>query len=73
MPAPKNKKPRRHGDTEKESIKRSATEYLRDQGLPTTLTLLDLRGSVPAPGPQDFGAIRKQVVIVAHNKTEGVE
>jgi hypothetical protein len=69
MPAPKNKKPRRHGDTEKESIKRSVTEYLRDQGLPTTLTLLDLRGSVPIPGPQDFDAIRKQVGEILHRRT----
>ncbi len=28
---------------------------------PLTRTLLDLRGSVPVPGPQDFDAIRRQV------------
>jgi hypothetical protein len=61
MPTPKRKKPLSHVSTEKELRKRSVTEYLRDAGLPTTLTLLDLRGSVPVPGPQDFEAIRKEV------------
>jgi len=28
---------------------------------PLKQTLLDLRGSVPVDGPQDFGAIRQQV------------
>ena len=28
---------------------------------PLTSTLLDLRGSVPVDGPQDFAAIREQV------------
>jgi AbrB family looped-hinge helix DNA binding protein len=30
--------------------------------LPLTRTLLDLRGSVPVSEPQDFDAIRRQVV-----------
>jgi AbrB family looped-hinge helix DNA binding protein len=30
--------------------------------LPLTQTLLDLRGSVPVSGVQDFKAIRKQVI-----------
>ncbi len=29
---------------------------------PLTRTLLDLRGSVPISGPQDFAAIRRQVL-----------
>ena len=29
---------------------------------PLTRTLLDLRGSVPVSGPQDFAAIRQQVI-----------
>jgi hypothetical protein len=29
---------------------------------PLTRTLLDLRGSVPVSGPQDFTAIRRQVI-----------
>ncbi len=29
---------------------------------PLTRTLLDLRGSVPVSGPQDFDAIRRQVI-----------
>jgi len=29
---------------------------------PLTQTLLDLRGSVPVSGPQDFTAIRRQVI-----------
>lgn len=29
---------------------------------PMTQSLLDLRGSVPVDGPQDFPAIRKQVI-----------
>ena len=29
---------------------------------PITRTLLDLRGSVPAAAPQDFNAIRQQVI-----------
>ena len=29
---------------------------------PLTATLLDLRGTVPVEGPQDFTAIRRQVV-----------
>ncbi len=29
---------------------------------PLTRTLLDLRGSVPVSGPQDFDAIRQQVI-----------
>ena len=29
---------------------------------PVTKTLLDLRGSVPVEGEQDFSAIRKQVI-----------
>jgi len=29
---------------------------------PLTKTLLDLRGSVPVTGPQDFDAIRRQVI-----------
>ena len=29
---------------------------------PLTKTLLDLRGSVPVSGPQDFPAIRQQVI-----------
>ena len=29
---------------------------------PLNQTLLDLRGSVPVPGPQDFDAIRRQVL-----------
>jgi AbrB family looped-hinge helix DNA binding protein len=34
---------------------------------PITQTLLDLRGSVPVAGPQDFDAIRKEV-LTAHSK-----
>ncbi len=29
---------------------------------PLTQTLFDLRGSVPVSGPQDFSAIRRQVI-----------
>ena len=29
---------------------------------PLTSTLLDLRGSIPVEGPQDFTAIRRQVI-----------
>jgi len=29
---------------------------------PLTQTLLDLRGSVPVAGPQDFAAVRQQVI-----------
>lgn len=29
---------------------------------PLTSTLLDLRGSVPVAGPQDFAAVRAQVI-----------
>ncbi len=29
---------------------------------PMTRTLLDMRGSVPVPGPQDFDAIREEVM-----------
>jgi len=72
MPAQKRKRIRRHTVTEKDLMKNSVTQRLRDKGLPTTLTLLDLRGSVPVPGPQDFDAIRQQVM-VAHNNIEGVE
>ena len=72
MPAQKRKRIRRHAVTEKDLIKNSVTQRLRDNGLPTTVTLLDLRGSVPVPGPQDFDAIRQQVM-VAHNNIEGVE
>ncbi len=34
---------------------------------PLTRTLLDLRGSIPVSGPQDFVAIRRQV-LQAHAK-----
>ena len=37
---------------------------------PVTQTLLDLRGSVPVSGEQDFDAIRKQV-ITQRAKTTG--
>jgi hypothetical protein len=62
MAVPKRKKPRRHGNTEKNLVKNSMEERIRDQVPPTTPTLLDLRGSVPVPGPQDFDAIRQQVI-----------
>jgi hypothetical protein len=42
-------------------LKNSGAQLLRDKGISTTLTLLDLRGSVPVTGPQDLDAIRKQV------------
>jgi len=29
---------------------------------PFSKTLFDLRGSIPVPGPQDFAAIRRQIV-----------
>ena len=29
---------------------------------PLTRTLLDLRGTIPVSGPQDFAAIRQQVI-----------
>ena len=34
---------------------------------PLTSTLLDLRGSIPVSGPQDFTAIRKEV-LKRHNR-----
>jgi hypothetical protein len=61
MPTRKEKKPRRHGNTEKEKLKNSLSQIPAEDGLPATLTLLDLRGSVPVSGPQDFDDIRKQV------------
>lgn len=36
---------------------------------PLTRTLLDLRGSVPVSGPQDFAAIRQQVLTAQAQKT----
>lgn len=35
---------------------------------PLTRTLLDLRGSVPVSGPQDFAAIRQQVLATQAQK-----
>jgi len=35
---------------------------------PLPQTLLDLRGSVPVSEPQDFSAIRRQVITERHNK-----
>lgn len=35
---------------------------------PLTHTLLDLRGSVPVSGPQDFAAIRQQVLAAQTQK-----
>jgi hypothetical protein len=61
MPTSKGKKPRRRGNTENMELKNSGAQLLRDKGISTTLTLLDLRGSVPVTGPQDLDAIRKQV------------
>jgi AbrB family looped-hinge helix DNA binding protein len=37
---------------------------------PITQTLLDLRGSVPVTGPQDFDAIRKQVTTARSERNE---
>jgi len=37
---------------------------------PITQTLLDLRGSVPVTGPQDFDAIRKQVIAARSVRNE---
>ena len=37
---------------------------------PITQTLLDLRGSVPVKGPQDFDAIRKQVIAARSERDE---
>jgi len=34
---------------------------------PLTSTLLDLRGSIPVSGPQDFTAVRKKVLKI-HNR-----
>lgn len=34
---------------------------------PLTSTLLDLRGSIPVSGPQDFTAVRKEV-LKKHNR-----
>jgi AbrB family looped-hinge helix DNA binding protein len=41
--------------------------------LPLTKTLLDLRGSVPVAGPQDFAAIRRQVIEAHARKVAQVE
>lgn len=41
--------------------------------LPLTQTLLDLRGSVPVSGPQDFAAIRRQVREAHARKVAAVE
>lgn len=41
--------------------------------LPLTQTLLDLRGSVPVAGPQDFAAIRRQVIETHARKVAEVE
>jgi hypothetical protein len=61
MTVPKQKKSQKRSGTKKNHKKHIVTQLLRDNGLPTTLTLLDLRGSVLVSGPQDFDAIRKQV------------
>ena len=37
---------------------------------PITQTLLDLRGSVPVAGPQDFDAIRKEVLTARSKRNE---
>jgi len=37
---------------------------------PITQTLLDLRGSVPVTGPQDFDAIRKEVLTARSKRNE---
>jgi AbrB family looped-hinge helix DNA binding protein len=37
---------------------------------PITQTLLDLRGSVPVTGSQDFDAIRKQVIAARSERDE---
>ena len=39
--------------------------------LPLTQTLLDLRGSVTVAGPQDFAAIRQQVLAARANRASG--
>jgi antitoxin PrlF len=38
---------------------------------PLTQTLLDLRGSVAVAGPQDFAAIRQQVLATRANRASG--
>ena len=40
---------------------------------PLTRTLLDLRGSVSVSGPQDFAAIRQQVIEAHARKVAGDE
>jgi len=40
---------------------------------PLSQTILDLRGSVPVAGPQDFGAIRQQVLEAQSRRIAGVE
>ncbi len=37
---------------------------------PITKTLLDLRGSIPVTGPQDFDSIRKRVIAVRSERNE---
>jgi AbrB family looped-hinge helix DNA binding protein len=37
---------------------------------PITKTLLDLRGSIPVTGPQDFDTIRQQVIAVRSERNQ---
>lgn len=75
MPIPKRRKPLRHGDTEDKLANNSPKERLQNQEDTSKQTLLDLRGSIPVSGPQDFDAIRQHVrkAIRSHINSEGSE